>query len=169
MKNLILTVSFVLLWSICGTAQNNFEVPKNLQLNVDADFAKYKDDVINAAKWLEETDLTKETVKRKEINAFIIKWTTGVPDFTIDVTDGLKKLYGKNNELIIVFFASYSRNYLENKDATNQTATKAGLISMMNVYKKGIAIIKNNDMDNAIKANENNKLDEYINTNIISE
>jgi hypothetical protein len=167
MKNLILTVALVLLCSFSTAAQTEFEVPKNVKLEADSDFYTYKDDVINAANWLEETDLDKEVAKRKEVNAFIIKWASGVPDINIDLTEGISKLCGKNEDLMVLFFASYCRKNLENKNINTKTATKAAVISMIKVYKKGIGIIKNSDMDNAIQANEDNKLDEYITNNLL--
>jgi predicted Fe-Mo cluster-binding NifX family protein len=58
--------------------------------------------------------------------------------------------------------ASYSAYSLENKNADKIAATKAGIISMINVYKKGISISKSKEMEKAIKALDQNKLDEYI-------
>ena len=165
MKKFILSLSIAFLFSLHINAQTKFDVPKNVQLKAGSDYPKYKDDIINAAKWLEETDLDKDIAKRKEVDAFIIQWISGTPDITVAVTEGHTKLYGDNTELMIVFLASYSRNFLENQNATKETATKAGVISMMNVYKKGIAIAKNKEMEKAIKANDNGKLDKYITDN----
>ena len=59
--------------------------------------------------------------------------------------------------------AAYARNFLENKNsATKFTATKAGLISIMNVYKKGIEITRSKEMDKLIGLAGDNKLDDYI-------
>lgn len=49
------------------------------------------------------------------------------------------KLYGKNNELLVLYMGSYSSYFIENKNADKTSAIKAGLVSMINVYKKGIS------------------------------
>lgn len=166
MKNLILTISLIFFLSISLNAQTKFEIPENLSLKTNSDYAKYNNDVVNAAKWLEETDLDKETAKRKQVNAFIIQWVSGTPDISVDITERLTKLYGENTELMVLYLASYSRNYIENKDATKFTAMKAGLISIINVYKKGTDIVKNKEMNKAVKANDNNLLDKFITENL---
>ncbi len=147
-------------------AQTTFDVPNKIELNVKEDYPKYSQDVINATKWLEETDLDKEVKKRKQVSAFVLKWVNGCPMFDIELTDPIFKLYGDNSELLIIYLGGYSRYYLENAaSATKLSATKAGLISMMNVYQKKIGISKSKEMEKLIKETEKNKLDEYISKN----
>lgn len=162
MRKLIPALLITLFFSGISAAQTTFEVPQKVVLESDSDYPKYNNDIINAAKWLEETDLNKETAKRKEVNAFVIKWISGTPDISVAITESLTKLFGENNELMVVYLASYSKEFLENKNATDATATKAALISIIKVYKKGIAITKNKDMDKAVKAYDENKLDKYM-------
>ena len=149
-----------------SNAQTQFEVPQNIELNVASDYEKYEKDIIDASKWLEETDLDKEIEKRQQVNTFVVQWISGSPTVTVDITDRLGKIYGKNLQLLGMYLASYSRNFLENKgSATKLPATKAGLISMMNVYKKGIGIKKTKEMEKLIKLSSDNKFDEYVNEN----
>lgn len=144
--------------------QTIFEVPQDLELKTKEDFSKYETAMIDAAKWLEETDLNKEEDKRKQVNFFVLQWVSGSPTVSVELTQQLSKIYGKNVHLLGVYLASFSRNYIENKTtATQFSATKAGLISIMNVYKKGIEISKNKEMDKLIKLTADNKLDDYIN------
>jgi hypothetical protein len=139
-----------------------------VELNSASDFVKYENDIIQAAKWLEETDLNKETEKRNAVNAFAIKWISGSPTITVEVNDALGKIYGDNNQLLALYLASYSRNYIELKEkATKQTATKAGIVSMINVYKKGIEITKSKEMDKVIKLEKEDKIDGYITTKLL--
>ena len=64
----------------------------------------------------------------------------------------------------MIYIASFSSYYLiHKKDATEFEATKAGLMSIMYVYKKGIEIKKSKEMDKLIKLTNENKLDDYIN------
>jgi len=158
---LCLVIIFANFFTVLG--QTKFEVPQNVQLKEKEDYAKYESDIIDAAKWLEETDLDKEADKRREVNAFVIQWISGSPTVNVEITEQLMKIYGKNAQLMGVYLASYAGNFLANKGtATKQSATKAGLISMMNVYKKGIEISKSKEMEKLIKLTEENKLDGYI-------
>lgn len=145
------------------SAQTKFEVPADVQLNVKEDYAKYESDIIAAANWLETNPLDRETEKRKEVSAFVLKWIMGSPTVNVSLTEQIQKLYGKNASLLVIYMGSYTRHFLENKTtATVFSGTKAGLISMMNVYKKDIDISKSKEMEKLIKLTDENKLDEYI-------
>lgn len=144
-------------------AQTKFTVPANYQLVVKEDYAKYEADIITASKWLEETALDQDEDKRKEVSSFVMKWIIGSPTVTIDLSDKISKIYGKNAQLLINYMAAYSAYWLQNKSsATKPAATKAGLISMMNVYKKDINIKKSKEMEKLIKLTEDGNLDKYI-------
>ncbi|MES2543907.1 MAG: hypothetical protein V4548_03410 [Bacteroidota bacterium] len=160
-KNLLLAFAFLTMMN--ASAQIKFEAPNNLELKTASDFTKYEKDIVQAEKWLEETDLNKEIDKRKEINGFVLQWISGSPTVSVEINDALGKIYGENNQLLALYLASYARNYIELKDkATNLTAAKAGILSMINVYKKGIDVIKSSEMDKVIKLEKENKLDAYI-------
>jgi len=160
---LLAAFALVLLNTVKLRAQTNFEVPAGIEFTVKEDYAKHEANVIAASKWLEENDLDKELQKRKEVSAFVMKWIMGSPTVNVSLTPQLMKVYGKNSNLLVIYMGSYTRFYLENKStATSPAATKAGLISMMNVYKKGIEITKNKEMEKVIKAADDNKLDDYI-------
>ena len=115
LKPLLLILILSIVSTITISAQTKFEVPQNVELKVKEDYAKYETDMINAAKWLEETDLDKETAKRKEVANFAMQWIMGCPTFNIDLTEQLTKIYGKNLDLLLLYMASYSRYFLENK------------------------------------------------------
>jgi hypothetical protein len=102
----------------------------------------------------------------QKVDNNVLQWVSGSPTVSIDITEKLAKLYGKNEQLPGIYIASYARNLLENKNTgTKFSATKAGLSSVMNVYKKGIAVSKSKEMDKLIKLTGDNQLDEYINKN----
>jgi hypothetical protein len=165
-KPFLFCLLFLLTSILSAHAQTRFEVPQDVQLNAKDDYAKYEPAIIDAAKWLEETDLDKEADKRKEVSSFVLKWISGSPDVDVELTEKLAKIYGKNFQLLTIYLASYARYFLENKNtATRFSATKAALTSMMNVYKKGIGISKSKEMEKLIKLTDSNKLDDYINEN----
>jgi len=148
-------------------AQNKFEVPENVELKTDADYTKYETAVVEAAQWLETTNLNVEPEKRKQVSTFLIQWITGSPTVTVELNDEIGKLYGENEKLLMIYLASYTRNYIENKGtATQFTATKAALQSMMVVYKKGVDIIKNDDMKKLLSYTDA-QLDHFITQKLI--
>lgn len=89
------TIAFIitLFAAISMTSQTKFDLPQNIELKTDSDYAKYENDISSAAKWLEETDLNQETEKRKQIDTFIIKWVSGTPNVTVEMNQSLMKLY----------------------------------------------------------------------------
>ena len=162
-KAFLLYLVFGLTSILTVQGQTKFEVPQNVELKTKDDYVKYETAVIDAAKWLEETDLNKEASKRQQVNAFVMQWVSGSPTVSVEITEQLGKIYDKNTQLLALYLASYTRNFLENKGtATNFSATKAGLISIMSVYKRKIGISKSKEMDKLIKLTSDNKLDKYI-------
>lgn len=166
MKQMLLALAFTTLCFVTVNAQVSFEVPQNVELKVKEDYAKYEPAIVEAEKWLEATDLDKEIEKRKQVSAFAMEWILGCPTINVLLTEQLGKIYGKNEQLLLLYMLSYSREFIEHKTAaTKFSAIKAGLISIMNVYKKGIEITKSKEMDKLIKLTNANKLDEYIQSN----
>lgn len=164
---LFVLLSCGMLVSITAKSQTVFNMPQNIVLTTKEDYVNYENDIINAAKWLEETPLNSEIEKRKEITAFVVTWISGSPNVSVMIHSNLTKLYGKNLPLLGIYLASYARHFLENKEtATTFSGNKAALISMMTVYKKGINIEKNKEMEKLIKLSNSNKLDAYVKTKL---
>ncbi|MBI3233729.1 MAG: hypothetical protein HYZ42_06755, partial [Bacteroidetes bacterium] len=79
----MITKKMILVCLVVGLAgifnlkgQTQFEVPINIELQKMKDFEKYELAIVEAAKWLEETDLDKEIDKRQKVNAFVLEWAT---------------------------------------------------------------------------------------------
>ena len=164
MITLLASIAFFLVSITNVLAQSSFEVPANVELNVKEDYTAYEPAIIAATNWLESNPLDRDAAKRKEVSAFVMKWILGSPTVSVSLTEQLQKLYEKNLPLLMIYMGSYTRHFLENKNtATAFSGTKAGLIAMMTVYKKGIEIKKNKEMEKLIRIADENKLDEYIN------
>ena len=162
-KTLAVGILFLLISILTVQGQTTFEVPQNVELKSREDYAKYENAIIDAAKWLEETDLNKELDKRQKVNAFVMRWVEGSPTVNILITEKLIKICDKNSQVLGLYMASYSRYFLEHKGtATNLSAAKSGLLSIMTVYKKGISVTVSKEMDNLIEVTNENELDEYI-------
>jgi len=142
---------------------SSFNPPKNPVLKTADDYAGYEQDIINAAKWLEETDLDKEQTKRKDASRFVLAWISGSPSVTVNLYPVIMDLIKDNPDLLDVYFASYAAYAHQHKDYNESlAANRAALQSMIKVYQKGIAIKKNKAMLKLIKMNDEGKIDEYI-------
>jgi hypothetical protein len=141
-------------------AQAQFELPQQIQLKAREDYAKYETTVVDAAKWLERTDLDKDIGKRKKINDFIVQWVSGSPTVTISLDEPLARITEKNPDLLALYLASYSRYIIENKGSPNIFyATKAGLTSISLVYRKGIDVSRSKLLE---KLKDSVQIEEYI-------
>ena len=81
MKLILLTSVFATINFATLNGQTKFEVPQNVELKSKEDYSKDETTIIDAAKWLEETDLNKETEKRQQVNSFVIQWISGSPGY----------------------------------------------------------------------------------------
>lgn len=147
---------------VSAGAQTVFEVPQNLELKTEADYARYEADVIKAAKWLEETDLDKEEEKRKRVNAFVLAWLTGTPKVSMTVNVGLINHTKDNTNLLGIYMASYARYCLEHTGALEKDAKRFALESIAKVYQKKIGVKKNKLMEKLAKAIAEGKLEEHV-------
>jgi hypothetical protein len=122
--------------------------------------------VLKAANWIISTGLTVELEKRKPVNSIVLKWYIDTITLNIKLVENLSAIYGDNSDLLMMFFAGYSKYYLENKKTTtNSAATKAGLLSLINVYKRGIGVTKGEELEKLVALADANKLDDYVKNN----
>ena len=83
MKNInYISFTFLLLVSQMIFSQN-FEIPKNVQLEKESDYEKYENDVLKAINWLEQTNIEEQLEKRNNTKKFLMKWIMGTPTFSI--------------------------------------------------------------------------------------
>lgn len=144
-------------------AQSTFQLPENIEFKTPEDYTKYESTFVEAAKWLEDTDLDKEQDKRKKINAFIIQYLTGSPSISIEISTNHTKLSEGNEQFLLIYMAGFGKSAIENnKDKSKKyTFVKAGINSILKVYKKGIAVKKNSELNKLAKMDDA-KLDKYI-------
>ena len=161
---------FQLIWCVSifslsqsANAQTDFNLPDNIRLKNKEDYTKYEKLVIEASIWLEKTDMDKDVEKRKKIEAFVIKWVEGTPDFTLNLAYPISILSDKNPELLAIYVASYARHILENRKTPGSfNAIKAGLKSITYVYKKGIDVSRNREIEKMGRFTSDAQWDDYI-------
>lgn len=74
--NKIKTLIFLLFVSTSILAQE-VEIPHDLKLEKAEDYQKTEKLVLNSTDWLLNTPVSENPEKRKEINAFLMKWMNG--------------------------------------------------------------------------------------------
>ena len=159
-RKFFFTIFILIISSTYTTAQTSPQNTAKEELN------KSEMQVLNTADWIIATGLTVELEKRKEKNSIVLQWYIDTITLNISLLEKLMAIYGDNSDLLMMFFAGYSKFYLENKKTTtNLAATKAGLISLINVYKKGIGVTKSEGLEKLILLADDNKLDEYVKNN----
>lgn len=140
---------------------------KQQELKTKEDYAKYEQDVINGYNWLMKTPIDLEPTKRKELNAFLMQWMTGSPNVSIELSQKIVT-YMDCGECLMMFMGGWTKYALESKDFKNKVkGNLAGTESVIKFYllnKKSLG--KNTAIEKFIKLKEENKLEEYIKSNI---
>jgi hypothetical protein len=163
LKSLLIIASFLLTQSAFS---QEFTVPE-VELNVKEDYAKVEKDVIAGTKWLLSVPLNEQAAKRKEVYAFLVKWISGSPTVTVEVYSAILDLDKKNRGMMIMFMACCAKYVLENNYSTDVRAMqKAAFRDLIAYYKAGNGTQKDKKMDKLVKADEEGKLDEWIQKNL---
>lgn len=159
-REIIIAFCFFIISATYACAQTNQPNAAKEDLNTS------EAQVLSAANWIITTGLTVELEKRKPANSIVLKWYIDTITLNIKLVEKLSAIYGDNSDLLMMFFAGYSKYYLENKKRTaNPAAIKAGLIALIDVYKRGIGVTKDEELEKLVSLADANKLDEYVKNN----
>jgi hypothetical protein len=162
MKSITLTLVLAL-FSI-GLFSQEFEVPKNYKLDKAEDYALYEQDIIKCVDWLMKTPLNEQKAKRKEANAFLLKWLTGSPNVTIEIKPEIVTFMGTSPDLLILFMGGWAKYALESKDFKNKIAgSMAGIEAVIEFYTKNKAFLKKDkNVEKYVKMKNKGTLKAYI-------
>jgi hypothetical protein len=167
MKTLNTIFAFALILSIQISFAQTFQVPQNVTLKTNEDYAKYEKDIISFVNWLEETPVNEQQDKRKAGSAFFITWITGAPNVTIELNADIAN-FAENPDLLVAFMGGWTRFVLENpKEGTDVLkGNMAGLKTAIKIYKKGNGIKKSKNIDKLIKMDDAGELEKWVASNI---
>jgi len=113
-----------------------FQVPTNYNLVKVEDYAPYEQDVLNCIKWLTDVPVDQNIQKRKEANAFLMKWMIGSPDLKIEIRPDIVN-FVSNPEMLMAFMCGWTKYSLETRDFSNQIKGNiAGIENAILVYNK---------------------------------
>jgi hypothetical protein len=126
------------------------------------EFIQSEPAVINTANWLEQTPLDQKE-ERKIQQSLLIAWITNSPTVTIELNEKMVPFIKKNDVLLIMFMAGWTRYSLQNNYAKDPVQCNlAGIKTAMKVYKKGIAVKKDKEMEKLIALDDKGELEQWI-------
>jgi D-arabinose 1-dehydrogenase-like Zn-dependent alcohol dehydrogenase len=158
---------FILLTISLGLFAQDFSVPKDYKLVKAEDYAPYEQDIINCVDWLVKTPLKDQPEKRKEANAFLLKWLTGSPNVHIEIKQEIVTFIGTSPDLLMIFMGGWAKYSLESKDFDNKKkGSKAGIDAVIDFYSANRDFLpKDKNVEKYIKMKKKGKLADYIEKN----
>ena len=141
----------------------DFQVPKNYTFEKKEDYAKYEKEIINCIIWLEKTLINKQQDKRKEVNAFLIKWLEGSPYVSIEISQDIVTFLDCS-DCLMIFMGGWAKYSLENSDYKNKLKGNiAGVQSVIKFYKNNKEFLgKNKAIEKYIKLQDKGELENTI-------
>lgn len=163
----ILLLSIALLFA-SGIFAQEFEVPKDYKLVIAEDYAPYEQDIIKCVDWLTKTPLNEQTEKRKEANAFLLKWIEGSPNVLIEIKGEIITFMGSSPDLLMIFLGGWTKYSLESRDFENKVeGNMAGLEAIIDFYIKNKKIMsKDKNVEKYIKMKKNDTLKAFVEQNV---
>ncbi len=156
-----MTFCFLLICSSNLFAQD-IEIPEDLKLETDEDYKGTEPLVIDAIEWLQNTPITQNPAKRKEVNAFLFIWVSGSPTVSIQLVSGLTPT--DCAECLLIFMGGWTKYSLENDYSDdNVLCALAGVEAMIELYEKNKSTLgKQSDIEKMIKRKKKGKLKEFV-------
>ncbi|PHR46231.1 MAG: hypothetical protein COA32_11805 [Fluviicola sp.] len=153
---------FLLLFISASLLAQEVEIPNDIKLEKAEDYKKSEKLVLSSTQWLLNTPVSESPEKRKEINAFLMKWLNGSPTVSIELVSGIVPL--DCGDCLISFMSGWAKYSLENDYSKNKVeCAMAGVENAIEFYKKNKSELgKNSDMEKLIKQKKKGKLKEYI-------
>ena len=149
------------------TQAQTFEVPTDINLTEAADYARYEEDVVACANWLLATPLEAESQKRREANAFMLKWLMGSPNVTIELNPNIITFTDSSPELLIIFMAGWANYVLTTSEFNNKLkGNMAGLEFVLQFYEANRTTLNDKNVDRFIKLRKKGKLKSYLKKHI---
>lgn len=151
-----------LLFVSTSSFAQDVNIPMDLKLENAEDYKKTEQLVLNSIEWLSKTPVSVNPNKRKEINAFLMKWMSGSPTVSIELVAGIVPL--DCADCLMSFLSGWTKYSLENNYEKDKVkCALAGAENAIEFYKMNKSEIgKNSDMEKIIKQQKKGKLEKYI-------
>jgi len=144
-----------------------FEVPKNVNLAKAEDYKQYEEAIVKGTDWLMNTPINSEQAKRKEVNAFLMKWMTGSPDVSLEMNADVIT-FMECPDCLIMFLAGWTKLAIQSDTkVSNIQGSVQGVKDVIALYEKNKAVIgKNKAIEKYIKLDNKGKLETYISSKL---
>ncbi|MDO5665390.1 MAG: hypothetical protein Q4G63_09060 [Bacteroidia bacterium] len=157
-----LFICFVLFAFASSAFTQQFDVPENYKLEKAEDYPRYEQDVINAVDWLVQTPLNQQVDKRKNANAFVLKWLMGSPYTHVEIRPEIVTFLESSPDLLIIFLGGWAKHALQTKKFDDKVeGNLAGLQAAINFYQQN-KLPKDKNIEKFIKLDKQQKLLSYI-------
>lgn len=162
-----LSLAFFLMLLTSASAQQ-FELPKAYQLDKAEDYDLYEKDILSCIDWLMNTPFGTETFKRKEANAFLLKWLTGSPKVKIEIKAEIVNFMENNPDLLLIFLGGWAKYSLISQDTKDKVkGNLKGLEAVVDFYRKNQALLKKDkNVEKYAKMKEKGTLEDFIKKNL---
>jgi hypothetical protein len=156
-------LAFALFFTTCFTSFSQTDELLDALPTTKDEFINSEKKVLATINWLENTPLDQEADKRKAQNALLVAWITNSPTVTLEISAGVLTFTKKNSELLIVFMGGWTKYSLENNYSKDKIkGNLAGIQSAIKVYKKGISLKKDKEMQKLIELDEKGELEKWV-------
>ncbi len=141
----------------------SFEVPKNVNLMKAEDYKQYEEAIVKGTDWLLNTPINSEQAKRKEVNAFLMKWMTGSPDVSLEMNADVLT-FMECPDCLMMFLAGWTKLAIQSDTkVSNVEGSIQGVKDVIALYQKNKAYIgKNKAIEKYIKLDNKGKLETYL-------
>lgn len=156
MKNLFLLPLFLFVPMLLKA--QDFIIP---DYKTKQDYTTNQDDVLTAIQWLKSNP--QDHAKRKEANAYVLKWAEGSPTVSIVLKGYIMNMAEKNPDFLMLFIGGWIQYTLENKesfevDEANHQATK----TVVEYYIAGNGSKKDAKLEKLVKLHSKGTLKDWV-------
>lgn len=165
MKRILFTLMLSMLFA--GVYAQEFQVPKDYKLDKAEEYAPYEKDIIKCVDWLINKPVNEEVDKRKQANAFLLKWLIGSPTVHIGLKQEIVTFIKGEPDLLMIFMGGWARQSLLSKDYNNKVeGNLAGIEAVIEFYSKNKQFLKKDkEVEKYIKLKAKGTLKDYITKN----
>jgi hypothetical protein len=144
----------------------DFSVPRNYTLDTREDYERLQPWILKCIEYLESAPFDKRLDRRKEANAFLVKWLTGSPTVSITLLPYVMELTAINKDFLIIYMGGWTRHVLENPDSTNEIDCHLAAVgAVLRVYQENETVKKNTALDALVDLEHDGRLEAWVRKN----
>lgn len=126
-------------------------------------YIKSEKNVLATINWLENTPLNQDAEKHKQQFALLTGWVMNSPTVDITLDEKIVTFTNINKELLTIFLGGYTKYALENNHSKDEVkGSIAGVRSAIKVYKKGVGLKKDQEMEKLVQLENKGELEKWV-------